>query len=192
MGDSADATASFPTGDSADATASFPMGATTDATASANSDTSDTRKMAVEKTLKTLTKKLKLLERRYLLSVTSVLLIEVVWRVLCTGVFRCLALSDMLNCCAIVLMIVALCAALTAYAHRADMEERKRFLWRTSYKFIVSSFLIQLVSLAVLVFAIALDHDVSACAGVFCGNIAEKFFMILAAGADVTHWSFML
>ena len=85
-GDSADATASVPTGDSADATASFPMGDTTDATASANSDTSDTRKMAVEETLKTLTQKLKLLERRYLLSVTSVLLIEVGWRGLCTGV----------------------------------------------------------------------------------------------------------
>ena len=87
-----------------------------------------------------------------------------------------------------VLIVTALCAALVAYTHEysPEMAERKRFLLRISDDFAMSSYMIELVMIAMFLFACALHGNTCACA--LDGNMEEKFSLMLTSVADVTQY----
>ena len=65
------------------------------------------------------------------------------------------------------------------------MAERKRFLLRISDDFAMSSYMMELVMIAMFLFACALHDNTCACA--LDGNMEEKFSLMLTR-ADVTQY----
>ena len=141
-----------------------------------------------EETLQAKTRQRKLYEKFQLLGVGGDLLIAVSCHALLklAGLLRCSPPSDTLSLCAMVVMMVALCATLLAWTHSEEMVDHRWFLLRLSDELSLAGNAIEVLVLwRFVLFSCTSHRGMSSCQ--LYGNIEEKLSLTFAS-ADVTQY----